>query len=146
RPKVEALVTRCVTRDRAIAGIIDGGDGIEASIGLAVESLPYSDDEHLEVAWLGVHPLFRRSQHALKLVEFATWAQGIMEVPLFLEVNTQDELSGKLHLVFRMVPQISARFCRGNLPAGAFTQREIGHDPHGERMRSRAKFAVRQAA
>ncbi len=144
--KVAALVQRCIERDRAIAGIIDGADGIEASIGLAVDSFPYSDAEHLFVAWMGVHSQYRKSTHAIKLMEFAQWAQGIMDVPLFIELSTLDALQGKLHLYLRSVPQVGARFCWGTMPAGVFSQRELGHDPHGERVRSRAKYAVRSAA
>jgi hypothetical protein len=144
--KVAALVQRCIERDRAIAGIIDGTDGIEASIGMAVESFAYSDLDHLAVMWLGVHTPFRKTTHAQQLLAFAVWAQSVMEVPLFADLSTLDSQAGRLHLYLRTMPQIGARFSCGSDVAGAFSQRELGHDPHGERVRSRAKFAVRPAA
>lgn len=146
--KIEALVARCVERDRAIAGIIDGDDGIEASIGLTIESYVYSDAEHLAVQFLGVHPAYRATDHGAKLMEFAVWAQGVMAVPLFVDLSTIEALQAKLHLYLRMLPQVGARFSVGGVPAGAFSQRHVGDDPLGARKLARkaAVHAEKRAA
>lgn len=138
--KIAALVARCVDRDRAIAGIIDGPDGIEASIGMTIESYAYSDAEHLSVAWLGVHPEHREHQpHGAKLMEFAAWAQAVMGVPLFMELSTLEELKAKLHLMIRQAPQVGARFSIGGVPSGAFSQMAPGDDPHGDAILARKR-------
>lgn len=141
--KVIALVTRCIERDGAIAGILSGPAGIEASIGLVIDEFAYSSEQHLSVAWMGVHSAFRKSTHASKLIEFAIWAQGILRVPLFADLSTLDSEVGRLHLYLRTMPQIGARFSWGSEVMNTFQQAIIGHDPHGERTRSHAKFAVR---
>lgn len=135
--KVAVLAQRCVERDRAIAGIIDGPSGIEASIGMAVESFDYSDEEHLSVKWLGVHPAFRRQNHGALLLQFAQWAQEVMAVPLFIDLSTTEALQAKMHLYLRMVPQVGARFSWGGVPEGAFSQSRVGEDPFEDRKRSR---------
>lgn len=118
--KIELLVQRCIDRDGAIAGIIDGPDGIEASIGLAVESFEYSDHAHLAGKWLGVAPAFRRVNHASRLIQFAKWASTAMSVPLHLSITTATELEPKLLLYQRQIPQCGAFFAWGFLPETEF--------------------------
>jgi len=140
RDKVAKLVERCVQRERAIAGIIEGVAGtIVASIGMTVESFTYSNDEHLSVVWMGVHPEHRRdTHHARALMGFAQWAQSVLGVPAYLELSTTTELDGKMHLYQRLIPQVGARFSWGSLLAGQYNQARAGHDPLAERLRLRA--------
>jgi GNAT superfamily N-acetyltransferase len=137
--KVAALVQRCVEFDRALAGIISGPTGIEASIGLVIESFDYSDEQHLSVKWLGVHPEFQRKNHGATLMSFAKWAQEMVGVPLFMGLSTLEALQAKLHLFVRSAPQVGALFSFGGAPHGAFNQRAPGHDPFMEHKKSRAR-------
>lgn len=114
--KIEALVKRCIDRDGAIAGIIDGPGGIEASIGLVRDSFEYSDQIHLAGKWLGVAPEFRRVNHASTLLQFARWASTAMSVPLHISVITATELEQKLLSYQRQIPQCGASFAWGFLP------------------------------
>lgn len=128
--KVTALVGRCIQLDRAIAGIIVGDAGIEASIGMVIDTFPYSEAEHLSVVWLGVHPTFRGDHRGAQLMEFANWAQSVMDVPLYVDLSTIEELQAKLHLYLRLAPQVAAKFAFGAVPEGQYNQRRVGDDPH----------------
>src|SRR5690242_5751156 len=86
--KVGVMVDRCIQRDRAIAGVIKGPLGIEASIGLWIEELDYSDDVHLRVKWVGTHPACRKSGHGPRLMGFAQSFQESVGIPLFMDVLT----------------------------------------------------------
>ncbi len=119
----------------AIAGIIEGEMGIEASIGIIVDRFDYSDDDHLSVKWLGVAPNYRTSNHGAKLLSFARWFQEGVGIPLFLELLTVRELQAKMHLYSRTLPQVGAQYSFGGAPEGQFNQGRVGDDPHGKRGR-----------
>lgn len=124
--KVRANIRRCVEMDRGIAGVIDGEDGIEASIGLAFEEYNYTDESHVEGLWLGVHGDHRNTQHAPNLLKFAKWVWQGLDIPMFLEVLTADRLMGKMRLFQRQVPQIGAVFACG-VGEGFYRQRRLGN-------------------
>lgn len=121
--KVEAMVDRCIQRDRAIAGIIRGPMGIEASIGLMVEELDYSDDMHLQMKWVGTHAACRKSGHGPRLMGFAQHFQEKVGIPLFMSVLTATGLDGKLRMFARHAPQVGAIFSLGAVPKGAYNQK-----------------------
>ena len=135
--KVTGLVDRCIARDRSIAGIIASKAGIEASIGLIVDQFDYSDDDHLRVVWIGVHPAFRRTNHGARLMQFAQCFQEGVGIPLFLDLLTRTQLEGKLHLFSRLAPQVGASFSFGAVPADAFSQGHVALDPLQARKRHR---------
>jgi hypothetical protein len=120
--KMEVLVDRCIRRDCGIAGVVRGSLGIEASIGLTIEELDYSDEKHVSVRWLGVHPARRKTDNSARLMGFATRFQEGLGIPLFMEVTTTNALEGKLRWFSRHAPQVGALFSLGKLPKGAFTQ------------------------
>lgn len=130
---VADMVDRCIARDRAIAGIIEGAMGIEASIGIIVDRFDYSDEDHLDAKWLGVAPNYRTSNHGAKLLSFARWFQEGVGIPLFLELLTVRELQAKMHLYSRTLPQVGAQYSFGGAPEGQFNQGRVGDDPHGRR-------------
>jgi GNAT superfamily N-acetyltransferase len=131
--KVEMMVRQAVCHDGAIAGIIEGLDGIEASIGLFVETFPYSDALHVRDRWLGVREDKRRLPHGSHLLKFAQWAQQALQtgygqpLPLFLEILTRRQLEPKMRLYQRHSSQVGAFFSCGSVPADAFSQRRLGN-------------------
>ena len=138
--KVAEIVRRCVTMDGALAGVIDGEGGIEASVGLTVEQFDYSEERHLRVKWLGVHPHFRRTNHASRLMDFVKWCQENIgspneKLPVFMDILTQDALQAKMHLYLRSVPQVGASFAWGASLQGAFSQSHVGDDAHETQKR-----------
>lgn len=146
--KVTALVQRAVNRDGAIAGIIEGETGIEASVGLAIEQYDYSDEKHLKMKWLGVRPAFRKGDRAANLMRFAQWCHEEINkasehpMPLYLDLLTREALAGKMHLYLRLVPQVGATFACGGVPPDQFNQGHVGDDRHEtHRVRKRSKTA-----
>lgn len=132
--KLRALVQRCVTMDNAIAGIIDGPDGIEGTVGLVVDQFPYSEADHLAALWIGTSQAYRdritkqRQRNyapedaglATRLLRFAKWASDQMDVPLVISVLTAGDLKAKLTSYQRQTPQIGAIFGWGDLPDRSF--------------------------
>jgi hypothetical protein len=124
--KVEKLIERCAMRQGgAIAGIIDGPDGIDASIGLDVVESDVSDHRYVRAIWLGLHPNLRsapppqrdpRSNHGRRLFDFAKWYHGMLEqqaghpVLMQFDVATKAGLGPKLGFYERNVTPVGATF------------------------------------
>jgi hypothetical protein len=117
--KQRALETiRCMTypeygkrRGRwGICGVIDGPNGIEASIGMELMTWWYTDDFHLMEDWNFVHPDHRKSNHVNDLIDFAKWAAEQLKVPGQLGIITNDRTAAKVRLYRRRIPQVGAYF------------------------------------
>ena len=128
--KIQALVERCAGQiDGAIAGIIDGADGmIDASIGLAFTDCDTSDEMYIKAMWCGLHPSVRklpakaddrRAHYGRSLFEFAKWAHAALEekaghgIMMRFDVETQEALFPKIGLYQRNLTQIGATFALG---------------------------------
>lgn len=120
---------RCIARDGALAGVIEGANGaIEGTIGLTLERFFYSDQDYLEMKWLGVSAAYRkridreRPQGSdwmgvpTRLLRFGKWAADAMDVALFLPILTTTDLARKMRLYQRQAPQLGAVFGYGALP------------------------------
>ncbi|MDE2471492.1 MAG: hypothetical protein KGL35_22885 [Bradyrhizobium sp.] len=140
--RVGAIVAACCARrDHHLAGVIEGPDGIEGSIGMRLGQWWYTDDWHVEEIWNFVHPEFRGARarkarhhgaitlpaHNRRLVEFAKWCAGQLGLPLIAGVLTRERLAPKVRLYQRQMPQIGALFLvTGELPHSDFIpQREF---------------------
>jgi hypothetical protein len=123
----EAIATG--TRGKGgIVGVIDGPQGIEASIGMTFSAFWYTEAIHLNELWCFVHPAHRRSTHAKRLVEFGKWcadrlSQSGTRVPLLLGIVTRHRLLPKLRLFQRQAPQVGALFMHGVDISDTFGQR-----------------------
>lgn len=103
---VDEMLHRICHRQNHIAAIIDGPERIEAVIALQPAKTWYSDPD-LDASWYWtdilteVHPMHRRSRHAMKLMQFAVWwqheTQKIVELPL----HPRDKLDEKEKLFGR---------------------------------------------
>ena len=136
--KIEKLIEKCAMREGgAIAGIIDGPDGIDASIGLDVVESDISDHKYVRAIWLGLHPNLRaappaqndpRSNHGRRLFAFARWYHNQLEQkaghPILMEfsVATIAGLGPKLGSYERHLPSVGALFALGS--GGAFLKRD----------------------
>lgn len=128
---------RCATRGEGnIIGLIDGPprDGkpaIEASIGMRLGTFWYTDKFHWEEMWIFVHPRYRRSNHAQRLIGFAKWCrdeisrQAGEDINLYVGILTLKQVEPKLRLYQRSFPQVGATFAYGVVPEGAFRQRRV---------------------
>lgn len=125
--KIERLIERCANREGgAIAGIIRGPDGIDASVGLDVCESDVSDHRYMRAIWLGLHPNLRqspatgeddsRSHYGRRLFEFARWFHGTLEreaghpVLLQFDVTTRIDIGDKLGMYERNALPIGASF------------------------------------
>lgn len=126
--KVRGVVQRLIQRQFGVVGVIRGRDCIEASCGLILSKMWYSDDWHLEDLWCFVGEAYRRSAHAKHLIEFAkkystdlsAWStrQGEKPIPLLMAVMSNDQTAAKVRLYKRQLPEAGAMFLfNSTLPA-----------------------------
>ena len=124
--KIQRLIERCAMREGgAIAGIIDGPDGIDGSIGLDVAESDVSDRRYVRGIWLGLHPDLRanpprqggpRANLGRRLFEFARWYHGQLEqqagYPILMQfdVTTRVALGPKLGFFERNAMPVGAIF------------------------------------
>jgi hypothetical protein len=133
--KVRAAIHAGTRGEGGIVGVIDGPDGIEASIGMALSQFWYTERWHLNEIWCFVHPDHRRSTHLKRLAEFGKWCADRLStpevrVPLLLGVVTRHRLLAKLRLFQRQAPQVGAIFMHGlDGDADTFSQRRHSEVP-----------------
>ncbi|HXZ02287.1 MAG TPA: hypothetical protein VEI03_19995 [Stellaceae bacterium] len=122
--KVRGVIYKGTHGEGGIVGVIDGAQGIEASIGMAFSQFWYTEAWHLNELWCFVHPDHRKSTHARRLIEFGKWcadrlSTGELRVPLLLGIVTRHRLLPKLRLFQRQAPQVGALFMHGvDMPDG----------------------------
>lgn len=141
-PKIDALIVRGVLRQNAIVGIIEGEDGIQASIGLMLEELDYTDDQHVAIKWHFVAPRHRKENYGHRLMQFAAWTyEGLQAmadepIPLIGHILTSEDLLPKIRLFQRSLPQVGAYFALGCLPSNPFDQIRLddGRGTHGRKV------------
>jgi hypothetical protein len=139
--RIQALINRCVFRvGGSLAGIIDGDDGIAASIGLCFAEDHVSDMPYVMTVWCGLAPEVRRvSRHVpiddprrhygKRLFEFARWfhegMEQVAEHPVLVQFNvlTTEGLAPKMGLYSRNLLQIGGVFALG--ANGAFRPQEF---------------------
>ena len=103
--KLLQVVWRGVTRNRAIAGVIEGPTGeLEAATLMLIEEQGHSRDPILVEQTVYVHPDFRsaRGGRAVKLVEFNKMVSTRMGLPLLMGILSNDRLKAKIRLYERM--------------------------------------------
>ena len=133
--KVKDKISQGLARRGVIIGVIEGRDGLEASVGMQVVQTWYSDAVHLEDLWNYVHPAYRRSDHAKNLLRFVKWSvdrlnakaaqAGEPPVPAYLGILTHDRLEAKMRLYQRELQQVGAVFCYGSDFPGFRNQRRL---------------------
>ena len=114
----DGVIERCA--NYGMIGAIEEDDGVAATVGIAPETLPHTDEAHLRVHWLGVHESRRRSDYAKHLIGFVEWCAGLFgdgeTMPLLIPTLTSRELLPKMRLYERRVPQVQALFAFGCSP------------------------------
>lgn len=103
---VQASIMKATERRGYIMAFIDGPERVEAVLGLHPQLPWYCKDEPANWYWSDllffVHPLHRRSRHALKLFQFARWWQQEMGAPVMLGLMPKDDLEEKEQLFSRL--------------------------------------------
>jgi hypothetical protein len=122
---------------------IDEDNRVVASLGMLITSDWYSDDEYLLERWNYVHPNYRRSDYARRMLEqskcTSDWftrsarKEGRKDVLFMCGINSFDRTEAKVRLYARLLPCIGAYFLYGEPPAAAQAKkyrasvREIEH-------------------
>jgi hypothetical protein len=124
--KVRMGIRWATERKGGIIFLIDEGQRVVASLGMIIVSDWYSDDEYLLERWNYVHPKYRKSIYARKLIEQAKWTsdwftrearkKGRPPMPLQVGINSLDRTEGKVRLYARHMPCIGAFFMYGEVP------------------------------
>ena len=108
--KVRSVMQNGTRQNGGIVGVVDGANGVEATIGLTITQPWYSDDWHLSELWNFVHPAHRKDGHAAKLVNFSKWCSDNMTLPLFIMAIANKRTEAKMRLYNRMVPKTGTMF------------------------------------
>ena len=98
------------TGDVGIIGVIDGKDGLEASVGFYADAFWYTDEFMLSELWTFVLPAFRRSTHAKRLIEFGKWASLRLRVPYHTGIISNIRTEAKVRLYKRQLDYFGGFF------------------------------------
>src|SRR5580658_7613143 len=101
-PVVRKAIWRGCKNDGIAIALVDGPERIEAVIGLHPERPWYCTNAetnyHSADLLIFVHPLHRRSRHAVKLLHFAQWFEQESKIPVLLGLLPKDDLEDKERL------------------------------------------------
>lgn len=125
--KVRDTIKRATNERDGFIGVIPGPNGLQATVGLFLSQWWYTDEWHLEEFWNFVHPEYRRSTHAKKLIMWSKWIADSIKLPMLMGILTKKQLEAKMRLIQRQMPQAGALFLwHGNPLEGQYNQRRIG--------------------
>lgn len=124
--KVRWGIRYATNRQGGIIWVVNEGARIVGSLGMLITTDWYSNDEYLLERWNYVHPRYRRSDYARKLLEQAKWTsqwfsneakkKGRNPVPFQCGINSFDRTEAKVRMYARVMPCIGAFFMYGELP------------------------------
>jgi GNAT superfamily N-acetyltransferase len=121
RDKVITGIQLATERRGGIIFVIDEGPRVVASLGMVITADWYSDDEYLHERWNFVHPDYRKSDYAQKLLSQAKWthewfkARGKL-MPFYCGINSLKRTEAKIRMYARQMVCIGAYFAYGSAP------------------------------
>jgi len=126
--KVIAGIKIATERQGGIIYVIEDNGRIVATLGMVFATEWYSDDEFLAERWNFVHPDYRRTDYARKLLEQAKWTHERFKVlgrdiPVQVGINSFDRTEAKIRLYARHMPCVGAYFIYGKLPRAAMNDK-----------------------
>lgn len=111
---VKAMIHRGCRGESIVIALIDGPERIEAAIALTPEKRWYASDAqenwHNTDLLLYVHPLHRRSRHAVKLFQFGKWWAEESKMPTILGVFAKDDMERKEALFSRYGKRVASSY------------------------------------
>jgi GNAT superfamily N-acetyltransferase len=124
RDKVIQGIQYATERKGGIIFCIDEGSRVVATMGMCVACDWYTDDEYLLERWNFVHPEYRKSDYARKLLEQGKWAHEWFKnkgkiLPFFCGINSLLRTEAKIRMYARHMPLIGAYFMYGEPPRQA---------------------------
>lgn len=119
--KVRDGIRRATDRKGGIVGVIEDRGRIVGTIGLFIEQDWYTDDFELLERWNFVHPDYRKSDYAKRMIEFAKRCQEWFErqgntIPLIIGVFSTVKTVAKVRLYRRQLPFAGGFFIYGRTP------------------------------
>ena len=121
RDKVIAGIQHATERRGGVIFVIDEGPRVVATLGMLITTDWYSDDQYLLERWNFVHPDYRRSDYARRLIEQGKWssdwfkAQGQL-MPFQCGINSVTRTESKIRMYARHMACIGAYFMYGLPP------------------------------
>ena len=121
RQKVTAGIQWATERKGGVIYVIDDGPRVVATMGMTIAMDWYTDDEYLLERLNYVHPDYRRTDYARKLLEQGKWShewfkQAGHALPFMCGINSFDRTEAKIRLYARHFPCIGAYFMWGLPP------------------------------
>jgi hypothetical protein len=108
--KVRYILQRLLYQSGGVVGVIRGKDGIEGTVGIALDTVWYSSAQHLKKLWLFVHPDCRKSTHAKSMLEFSKYYADHVGVPLMTDEICGPNTEAKVKLVSRQLNESGKTF------------------------------------
>lgn len=126
--KVMTGIRLATDRQGGIIYVVEHEGRIVASLGMVLATDWYSDDEYLHERWSFVHPEYRRSDYARRLLEAAKWTHAKFKemgrnIPVLIGVNSLERTHAKIRLYARHVPCVGACFAYGDFPRDKVNER-----------------------
>lgn len=87
--------------ERPVFGVIAGESVIEAAIGLFPTTPWNSSDLYLRAFFNFVHPLYRKSRHAVDLRDFGKWFADSAGMPILFEHPRMEQTEAKARMMER---------------------------------------------
>jgi len=116
---VQDTIVKATGREGIAIAIIDGPERIEAAIGLHSRKADwYNSEAASNWVWhdilIYVHPLYRRSRHAMKLFQFAQWWEQQIKMPVVLGLLPRQRFEEKERLFARHGRRIGSAYLIGS--------------------------------
>lgn len=98
-------------------GVISGPSVIEGAIGLQPTEPWNSSDPYIHSFFHFVHPLYRKSRHAVDLAQFGKWFADLAGMRLILELLHPERTEAKERLYGRQATRVGGLFMHGTTMA-----------------------------
>jgi len=102
---VLSLVRDVLLNKQGFIGVIGPSDKLEGSILLRLSNMWYSREPVLEEFWNFVHPDYRKSERAKRMLKFAKSCSLKMHVPLLIGIVSNVRTEAKCRLYNRELPK-----------------------------------------
>lgn len=109
-PKLRLTLRGLLNRRGGVVGVMRGENGIEGTIGLALEQVFYSSAYRLSKLWLYVPPAHRQSTHAKTMILFSKMYSDRLGVPLISEEIFWPNTERRIELIERQMPSLGRLF------------------------------------
>ena len=121
RDKVISGIQLATERRGGIIFVIDEGPRVVATLGMCITTDWYSDDEYLLERWNFVHPEYRKSDYARKLIEQGKWSHEWFKskgklMPFQCGIMSFIRTEAKIRMYARHLACIGGFFMYGHAP------------------------------